>query len=214
MSKLCKYWMITVLFWDNKHIWRKMRFPINREITIIVDDSSFTRGMVVLTTLIEEFCIILEREKSMSKSCWDVELELVLSTENNSIPFSIGWRWFPEIYCYIIDTSCSDTYEFCLCMFRLEMESTENSLCWLWMVILNELNSYSTITVLFFGIWFHEVSSFIREYSWFDDNETINRSGGKCSHYLIRLRRYLPYWLFIRGLASCQSCSLSIHLFW
>lgn len=190
-----------------------MILPVNSKSGIVPTDPDLILWIVDIITLVEELGILLEREESMSKPSRNKELSLVLSWEDESLPFSECRRADTQIDYDIVDRACGDSYDFGLRLARLEVESSQYSFFGFWVIVLDELCLDSHFCELARGIGLHKKSPSISENLRFDDVAVGERCGSfsESHSYFIRFIRYCPYSFFIIGFARVRIWSWSIQ---
>ena len=79
-------------------------------------------------------------QEAVCKTLRDPELFFILSGEDLGDPFSIGWRLLTNVHCHVKDLTLRHPHQLALRMFGLVMQTSQDVLRGLGVIILNELH--------------------------------------------------------------------------
>ena len=85
--------------------------------------------MIDIVTLIAEFSLIAQNQKTMRESSGNKELPVVFSGKNNPFPLTIGGASLAQIDCHIKYGAFHNTHELTLRMLNLKMQATQHAFC-------------------------------------------------------------------------------------
>ena len=111
---------------DNVLVWYQ---PIDIQVLIVPQKSSFALGgVVVVAFILEDGCLAQDR-KSVGETVWNEKQSVVVLGKLYGHVFSVCWRAFAYIYGYTTYAAFHTTHQLCLGIRRrLEMQSSYHTI--------------------------------------------------------------------------------------